>query len=65
MSHLVIDNYGSNIFFNSLEDALIYMRNSGKYDKKYFARCYAVKEVFNSDNFDMVSIREKEIKDGL
>lgn len=57
--YIVLDNYGSHVVFTDMKTALNYMKNTALYDKKYFARLYESKEVFNTDDFDMKSIREK------
>ena len=58
--YILIDNCGASVVFSDLETALSFMRNTSKYDKKYFGRLYDANEVFNTENFDMDAIREKE-----
>jgi hypothetical protein len=59
--YILIDNSGHTVIFTDLKVALTYMKNTAKYDKKFHARLYEAVEKFNTDCFDMDSIREKEM----
>ena len=57
---ITIDSYGQFVPFNTLKDALMYVRNTARYDKNNFVRVYDAKEVFNTGCIDAKSLLEKE-----
>ena len=56
----IADNTDQSFKFNTLEDALVFVRECARYSPDIFYRVYEAKEIFNSNDLDKKAILEKE-----
>jgi len=54
MKYIVIDSNSTHIYFDDLRLALVYIKNN--LQEGNFCTCYETKEIFNSGDFDIDSI---------